>query len=115
MARFAPRGEDPRGQMRFGSKKFSDPISPIQTLVGGSIDVAAIGGPAGVDAKLAGADTVYVAIPVNRVIVFTVAGPQVQRVEELPARASASRGSAPSRIFLRGCICARTAWYPTAM
>jgi NitT/TauT family transport system substrate-binding protein len=55
----------------------------VQTLVGGSIDVAAIGGPAGVDAKLAGADTVYIAIPVNRVIVFTVAGPQVQRVEEL--------------------------------
>lgn len=55
----------------------------VQTLVGGSIDVAAIGGPAGVDAKLAGADTIYVAIPVNRVIVFTVAQPQIQRVEEL--------------------------------
>jgi NitT/TauT family transport system substrate-binding protein len=55
----------------------------VQTLVGGSIDVAAIGGPAGVDAKLAGADTTYIAIPVNRVIVFTVAGPQVQRIEEL--------------------------------
>jgi NitT/TauT family transport system substrate-binding protein len=55
----------------------------VQTLVGGSIDVAAIGGPAGVDARLAGADTVYVAIPVNRVIVFTVAAPQIQRVEEL--------------------------------
>jgi NitT/TauT family transport system substrate-binding protein len=55
----------------------------VQTLVGGSIDVAAIGGPAGVDAKLAGADTIYVAIPVNRVIVFTVAAPQIQRVAEL--------------------------------
>jgi NitT/TauT family transport system substrate-binding protein len=55
----------------------------VQTLVGGSIDIAAIGGPAGVDAKLAGADTVYVAIPVNRVIVFTVAAPQIQRVEDL--------------------------------
>jgi NitT/TauT family transport system substrate-binding protein len=55
----------------------------VQTLVGGSIDVAAIGGPAGVDAKLAGADTVYVAIPVNRVIMFTVTVPQIQRVEEL--------------------------------
>lgn len=55
----------------------------VQTLVGGSIDVAAIGGPAGVDARLAGADTVYVAIPVNRVIVFTVAQPQIQRVEEM--------------------------------
>jgi ABC-type nitrate/sulfonate/bicarbonate transport system substrate-binding protein len=55
----------------------------VQTLVGGSIDVAAIGGPAGVDAKLAGADTIYVAIPVNRVIVFTVAGPQIQRIEEM--------------------------------
>jgi NitT/TauT family transport system substrate-binding protein len=55
----------------------------VQTLVGGSVDVAAIGGPAGVDAKLAGADTVYVAIPVNRVIVFTVAAPQIQKVEEL--------------------------------
>lgn len=55
----------------------------VQTLVGGSIDVAAIGGPAGVDAKLAGADTVYIAIPVNRVIVFTVVEPQIQRVEEM--------------------------------
>lgn len=55
----------------------------VQTLVGGSIDIAAIGGPAGVDAKLAGADTIYIAIPVNRVIVFTVAQPQIQRVEEL--------------------------------
>src|SRR5678816_4862103 len=40
----------------------------VQTLVGGSIDVAAIGGPASVEAKLAGADTVYIAIPVNRVL-----------------------------------------------
>jgi ABC-type nitrate/sulfonate/bicarbonate transport system substrate-binding protein len=55
----------------------------VQTLVGGGVDIATIGGPAGVDAKLAGADTVYVAIPVNRVIVFTVAAPQIQRVEEL--------------------------------
>lgn len=55
----------------------------LQTLVGGSIDVAALGGPAGVDAKLAGADTVYIAIPVNRVLVFTVAEPNIQRVEEL--------------------------------
>jgi NitT/TauT family transport system substrate-binding protein len=55
----------------------------VQTLVGGSIDVACIGGPAGVDAKLAGADTIYVAIPVNRVLVFTVAAPQIQRIEEM--------------------------------
>jgi NitT/TauT family transport system substrate-binding protein len=55
----------------------------VQTLVGGSIDIACIGGPAGVDAKLAGADTVYVAIPVNRVLVFTVAAPQIQRIEEM--------------------------------
>jgi hypothetical protein len=48
----------------------------VQTLVGGSIDVAEIGGPAGVDAKLAGADTVYVALPVTRVLVFTVAAPE---------------------------------------
>jgi NitT/TauT family transport system substrate-binding protein len=55
----------------------------VQTLVGGSVDIAAIGGPAGVDAKLAGADTVYIAIPVNRVLVFTVAAPQIQRIEEM--------------------------------
>src|SRR5947208_10190029 len=55
----------------------------VQTLVGGSIDIAAIGGPAGIDAKLAGADTVYIAIPVNRVLVFTVAQPQIQRIEEM--------------------------------
>lgn len=55
----------------------------VQTLVGGSIDVAEVGGPAGVDAKLAGADTVYIAIPVKRVLVFTVAQPQIQRIEEM--------------------------------
>src|SRR5262245_16466800 len=55
----------------------------VQTLIGGSVDIAAIGGPAGVDAKLAGADTVYVAIAVNRVLVFTVAAPQIQRIEEM--------------------------------
>ena len=55
----------------------------VQTLVGGSVDVAAIGGPAGVDARLAGADTIYVALPVTRVLVFTVAAPQIQRIEEM--------------------------------
>ena len=55
----------------------------VQTLVGGSIDVAEIGGPAGVDARLAGADTVYIALPVTRVLVFTVAAPQIQRIEEM--------------------------------
>src|SRR5262249_11980141 len=55
----------------------------VQAVVGRSIGLAAIGGPAGVDAKLAGADTVYIAIPVNRVLVFTVAEPNIQRVEEL--------------------------------
>ena len=55
----------------------------VQTLVGGSIDVAEVGGPAGVDARLAGADTIYVALPVTRVLVFTVAAPQIQRIEEM--------------------------------
>jgi NitT/TauT family transport system substrate-binding protein len=55
----------------------------VQTLVGGSIDIAAIGGPAGVDAKLAGADTVYIAIPVNKVLVFTVASPEIRRIEDM--------------------------------
>ena len=55
----------------------------IQTLVGGGIDVAAFGGTAGIDARLAGADTVYVAIPVNQVIAFTVVAPEIQRVEDL--------------------------------
>src|SRR5215510_13533781 len=55
----------------------------VQTLVGGSVDIACIGGPAGVDAKLAGADTVYVAIPVNRVLVFTVVAPQIRSIEEM--------------------------------
>src|ERR1051325_8506323 len=35
----------------------------VQTLVGGSIDVAEIGGPAGGGAKLAGAETTYVGDP----------------------------------------------------
>ena len=55
----------------------------VQTLIGGGIDIAAFGGAAAIDAKLAGADTVYVAIPVNRVIVFTVVAPEIQRVEDL--------------------------------
>src|SRR2546427_3175351 len=42
----------------------------VQTLVGGSIDVAAIGGPAGVDAKLAGAATVFISIPGKKMIAF---------------------------------------------
>jgi NitT/TauT family transport system substrate-binding protein len=86
----------------------------VQTLVGGSIDVAAIGGPAGVDAKLAGADTIYVAIPVNRVIVFTAA-PQIQRVEDLRGKTSALHASVPSRIFLREYTCVKTGWCPIAM
>jgi ABC-type nitrate/sulfonate/bicarbonate transport system substrate-binding protein len=55
----------------------------VQTLIGGGIDVAAFGGAAAIDAKLAGADTVYIAIPVNKVIVFTVVAPEIQRVEDL--------------------------------
>ncbi len=55
----------------------------VQTLVAGSVDVAALGGASGIDARLAGADTVYVAVPVNRVLVFTVAAPGIQRVEDL--------------------------------
>jgi ABC-type nitrate/sulfonate/bicarbonate transport system substrate-binding protein len=55
----------------------------VQTLVGGSIDVAEVGGPAGVDARLAGADTIYIALPVTRVLVFTVAAPQIQRIEDM--------------------------------
>jgi len=55
----------------------------VQTLVGGSVDVAEVGGPAGVDARLAGADTVYIALPVTRVLVFTVAAPQIQRIEDM--------------------------------
>ena len=49
----------------------------IQTLVGGGIDIVAFGGAAAIDARLAGADTVYVAIPVKRLIFFTVVAPQI--------------------------------------
>lgn len=74
----------------------------VQTLVGGSVDVAAFGGPAGIDAKLAGADTVYVAIPVNRVIVFTVAAPQIQRVEDLRGKSvGATRVGTVTDFFTR--------------
>src|SRR5262245_62596960 len=44
----------------------------IQTLEGGSNDVAAIGGPAGVDDKLAVADMDYIDITVNRVLIIMV-------------------------------------------
>jgi NitT/TauT family transport system substrate-binding protein len=74
----------------------------VQTLVGGSIDVAAIGGPAGVDAKLAGADTVYVAIPVNKVIMFTVADPQIQRIEEMRGKSiGVTRNNTVTDFFTR--------------
>ena len=55
----------------------------IQTLIGGGIDIAAFGGAAAIDARLAGADTVYVAIPVKRLIFFTVVAPQIKGVEDL--------------------------------
>ncbi|MBI2534673.1 MAG: ABC transporter substrate-binding protein [Deltaproteobacteria bacterium] len=55
----------------------------IQTMVGGGIDIAAFGGAAAIDARLAGADTVYVAIPVNRLIFFTVVAPHIKGVEDL--------------------------------
>lgn len=55
----------------------------IQTMIGGGIDIAAFGGAAAIDARLAGADVVYVAIPVKRLIFFTVAAPQIKGVEDL--------------------------------
>src|SRR3989304_10216899 len=50
----------------------------IQTLIGGGIDIAAFGGAAAVDARLAGADGVYVAIPGKRLVFFTVGAPPIQ-------------------------------------
>lgn len=55
----------------------------VQTLVAGGVDLAAIGGGAGVDAKLAGADTVFAAISVKQVLLYMVAAPEIQRVEDL--------------------------------
>ena len=55
----------------------------IQTLVGGGVDLVAFGGAAAIDARLAGADVVYVAIPVKRLIFFTVVAPQIKGVEDL--------------------------------
>ncbi len=55
----------------------------IQTLVAGGIDIVAFGGAAAIDARLAGADVVYVAIPVKRLIFFTVVAPQIKVVEDL--------------------------------
>ncbi|HEX9143665.1 MAG TPA: ABC transporter substrate-binding protein [Candidatus Binatia bacterium] len=55
----------------------------IQTVIAGSVDVAAIGGGAGIDAKLAGADTVFVAVSVNRVLIYMVAAPEIRRIEDL--------------------------------
>jgi NitT/TauT family transport system substrate-binding protein len=74
----------------------------IQTLVGGGIDVAAFGGGAAIDAKLAGADTVYVSIPVNKVIVFTVVAPQIQRIEEMRGKSiGVTRIGSPTDVFTR--------------
>ncbi|MBI3060274.1 MAG: ABC transporter substrate-binding protein [Deltaproteobacteria bacterium] len=55
----------------------------IQTLIAGGVDVAAIGGGSGIDAKMAGADTVFVATAVNRVLLYMVAAPEIRRVEDL--------------------------------
>ena len=55
----------------------------IQTVIAGGVDVAAIGGGAGIDAKLAGADTVFVAVSVNRVLIYMVAAPEIRRIEDL--------------------------------
>src|SRR5262249_43728132 len=44
----------------------------IQTLVGRSIDLTAIDEPTNVDAKLTKTDTVYIAIPVNQMLIFTM-------------------------------------------
>src|SRR2546430_15159235 len=41
-----------------------------QTFIGGRVDVAGFGKPAAHEAKTAGAETVYVAIPINKDIVF---------------------------------------------
>jgi NitT/TauT family transport system substrate-binding protein len=59
----------------------------IQALVAGGVDIAAIGGGAGVDAKLAGADAVFVAVSVNRVLLYMVAAPEIQRIEDLRGKA----------------------------
>ena len=83
--------------------------------MGGSIDVAAIGGPAGVDAKLSGADTVYIAIPVNRVLVFTVAEPHVQRVEELRGKSIGVTRVGTVTDFLREYFSVKTDSCRTAM
>jgi NitT/TauT family transport system substrate-binding protein len=55
----------------------------IQTVIAGGVDIAAIGGGAGIDAKLAGADTVFVAVSVNRVLIYMVAAPEIGRIEDL--------------------------------
>ena len=55
----------------------------IQTMIGGGIDIAAFGGAAAIDARVAGADVVYVAIPVKRLIFFTVVAPHIKGVEDL--------------------------------
>jgi ABC-type nitrate/sulfonate/bicarbonate transport system substrate-binding protein len=78
---FAKGGDIPAPWLRRGTRVYSQRIEGGSDVVGGSIDVFAPAAPA--CAKLAGADTVYIAIPVNRVLVFTVAEPHVQRVEEL--------------------------------
>ncbi len=55
----------------------------IQTLVAGGVDVAVIGGGSGIDARLAGADTVFVAVSVKRVLIYMVAAPEIRRIEDL--------------------------------
>ena len=77
--------------------------------------MAAIGGPAGVDAKLAGADTVYIAIPVNRVLVFTVASRTFSGSRSCAVKALVSPALEPSRIFLREYFSVKTGSCRTVM
>ncbi len=74
----------------------------IQTLISGGVDVAAIGGGSGIDAKMAGADTVFVATAVNRVLLYMVAAPEIRRIEDLRGKSiGATRAGTLTDFFTR--------------
>jgi NitT/TauT family transport system substrate-binding protein len=61
----------------------------VQVIIAGELDVAQIGGPAVVDANVAGADIVYLATHIPRLAVSVFGAPSIARVEDLRGKSLA--------------------------
>jgi NitT/TauT family transport system substrate-binding protein len=61
----------------------------VQVILAGELDIAQIGGPAVVDADVAGADIVYLATHIPRLAVSVFGAPSIVRVEDLRGKSLA--------------------------